>query len=478
MTLILRIVIAFAVIAAIAGIAALLAQSPGQITLHWFGYRIDTSVAVLIALVLLLVGIAAGLYRLWGYLRRIPKSARARHIERRKEEGYLAISRGMLALAVGDSAEAKRQAKKANDILHRPVGALLIGAQAAQLEGKRGKAQQFFEAMLENDETELLGVRGLLAIAEDQGDESAALRLSERAKALAPKTPWALEKLLTHRIGAGQWAEAETALVEAAKRNVIDDAKAKRDRSAILVQLSVMAARLGETKQALERAKRAHDLTPASVPAALQYATLLIDDNRHRQAARLIEKGWAPQDGHTGPHPDLGRLYGRAAKAKDAVRELKAYETLEKLAPEDAVTQLLMARAALKAQLWGETRRHLKRALELLQNNEPTAAYCRLMAELEYGESKDAQASRDWLARATRAAPDEAWVCGECGHADADWSAKCPNCGAFNSFTWKRPSWVGVLDGGGAEAGAPEVVTPTGEQLPVPAQSRAIREAG
>ena len=37
------------------------------------------------------------------------------------------------------------------------------------------------------------------------------------------------------------------------------------------------------------------------------------------------------------------------------------------------------------------------------------------------------------------------YVCSECGHDESKWMGRCPECGAWNSFTEERVTWKRVM---------------------------------
>src|SRR5690606_26575928 len=77
-----------------------------------------------------------------------PASVSAFLETRRRRKGFLALSRGMVAVAAGDAAEARRHAGRARKLLDETPLTLLLAAQAAQLDGEEGAATRYFEAML------------------------------------------------------------------------------------------------------------------------------------------------------------------------------------------------------------------------------------------------------------------------------------------------------------------------------------------
>ena len=89
---------------------------------------------------------------------------------RRGVRGYLAISRGLIAIGAGDAATAKRASNEVERIAPGEPLALLLNAQVAQLSGDRAAAEHAFRAMAERDDTRLLGLRGLFVEAQRRKD--------------------------------------------------------------------------------------------------------------------------------------------------------------------------------------------------------------------------------------------------------------------------------------------------------------------
>ncbi len=444
--MVIRGLIFLAGLALLSAAGAWLAKNPGDVTILWRDYRVDTTVGAMLLGVGLLAAAAAVLYRLWGGLWNLPRHLGRARRDRRNRRGHLALAKGMVAVAAGDTSEARRQARRADELLDDPPLTLLLAAQAAQLERDEGAARVHFEAMLERPETEFVGVRGLLMLAQRGGDHASALELARRARKLNPKLPWVLDTLFDLQAAAGLWAEAEETLRSAARQKSLPAAIAAHRIAVVLLQRGVDAERAEDTAGALAFARKARAADSSFLPAVLRLAWLQHGEGKDRRAQKLIEESWAKA-----PHPELARLYRLAASSSSGgtLRALRALETLEKIHPGHRESHLAMARAALDADLWGETRRHLNAAGEPI-----TAGICRLRAELIEAEGGDPAAAREWLARATEADPDPAWVCGGCGAVAEDWSARCGYCGAFDRLDWRAPPRVRALGPGEAAHGA------------------------
>ena len=142
--------------------AVWVASHPGRVGFVWLGYRLDTSTGVLLAALLLLLLLFILLHALWRLIWRGPRDLGRLRTERKRRQGYRALSQGMAAVAAGDAVEARRQARLANSLLDDPPLILLLAAQTAQLGGDETAARRYFTAMLERPETAFLGLRGLL----------------------------------------------------------------------------------------------------------------------------------------------------------------------------------------------------------------------------------------------------------------------------------------------------------------------------
>ncbi len=425
-------------LAVLVAVAYWLAERPGEVSIDWLGYRIETSVGILLAAVVLLVGISALVYRAWRFLRRSPRNIGQSYQASRRKRGYKALTQGMVAVAAGEADEAARHARRADNLLDEPPLTMLLSAQTAQLNGDEAAAKRYFTAMLANPETRFLGLRGLLTQALREGDEPQALDYVRQAHAMRPRTPWVLTSLFDLSERCGDLAAAERALESAAKAKVLPAPEAGRKRAVIAMERAQEAARAGDHAAAVAHARTANKLAPDLVPAAALLAEQMIATGQDRKAAKVLERAWS-----AAPHPDLAALYLTTLKSDDGLERLKRLGQLTAKRPDDAESHLALARAALEARLWGEARRHIKDAAgpDGLDGT-PGESVCRLMAELEERESGDSAAARSWLGRAAGAPRDPAWVCTNCGAVSAQWSARCGACESFDSIAWQPPPRV------------------------------------
>lgn len=434
-------------LAILVAIVVWLAENPGAVTLAWRGYVVETSVAILLLAIAVVAVVAALLYRLWKAIRRAPRRFGHRRQARKRERGYQALTRGMVAVAAGDAAAARRFATEADNLLRDPPLTMLLSAQAAQLNGDDRAAEKYFQAMLERPETAFLGVRGLLNKALRENDRPVALKLARQAHDLQPRTPWVLTTLFDLEARSGHWEQAERILLEAQKLGAVAPDIARRHRTALLLERSYEAELAGRVGEAQTLAGSAHDQMPGFAPAAVRSALLLARAGKPKPAVRTIERAWRIE-----PHPDLADAFREIEPNADALAQVKRFERLLSANPDHPESHLALARVALTARLWGEARKHLSKALAL----RPSRRTYRLLADLAQEEHGDAIGARDWLAKAAMAPEDPGWGCGNCGAGFGSWRGVCGNCGSFDSVQWRETPAGDALTGpAGADLLAP-----------------------
>ena len=415
-----------------------LADHPGQVSVNWHGYIVETSAAVVVGLMAICFALTAIIYRLWIFMSGVPAEISWKLGEGRRRQGYLALSRGMVALAAGDSDEANRQAGYANNLLEEPSLTLLLSAQSAQLNGDEDSACKFFTKMLENPDTEFLGLRGLLNQATKKGDSSQALEWIRRAYQLKPKSDWVFRTMFDLACRVGLWNEAYEVIGTAIRKKLVDSLEAKHLKAVLNHQMSIEAELSGDNEKALKLSKRAVVEEPGFIPAQIHLAHLFMSSGKKDQAIKVLETAWAIR-----PHPEIVSAYWPLSDASNALSRMKVANKLAEINPKNNVTKLLLAKSAFDAELWGIARKNLE---EIGAADEPvTNNYCQLMAQLEEAENSDMIASSEWLVRAASAEADPAWVCEDCANVADVWSALCGTCSGFDKLQWRCPSRISSL---------------------------------
>ena len=426
-----RAIFIFAVIAAVLVAGNWLLNHPGTVAIDLPGYvSVDWSFArgtafLAIAIVALIVAIWLVLYIL-----RAPWRLSGIVQRSRRERGMQAISMGMVAVAAGDTVEARAQARRAKTLVPAQPLTKLLAAQSAQLDGDNDAARDFFQQLTEEPDAAFLGVRGLWMQAMKDGRTREALGYAQQANELQPNSGWVLESMFGLQSQLGQWEDAEKTLASMIKLKSRPLAELRHDQALVQIERSKAAQASGDIQAAVAAAKKAYKLEPKFVPAANQLACAHIADGRRARAEKIIEDAWSAN-----PHRMLAETYHSVADQVSPDKQLKLAETLAARKPNHEESRILIADFAMQAEDWGKARA----SLEPLTKRDLTTRLCRMMAELELVSRNDVEAARDWIAKSATALPDDAWVCKETGAVQADWTAVCRESTRFGTLEWRTP---------------------------------------
>ena len=438
----LRALYIFLIIAALATISVWFADNPGNLVLHWRGYEVRTSFVIGLGLLIVLALVVLFVWRAASGLVRAPANVSTYLDGRRRQNGFLALSRGMVAVAAGDAADAKRYADRARKLLDDTPMTLLLAAQAAQLEGRDDEASAHFQAMLKEPETAFLGLRGLFVQARRAGDRTGALDYARRAFRLRPNASWAAQAVFEIEAADQAWDAALLTLDASLKAKQVTRPKARRRRLVLLTALAMKEAeaariKVGEARKpalvaALKRAMQAVALDPYFVPAVALAGTLCGEVGRVRKGAKLIEEAWSAL-----PHPDLAEAYMGLVAGESGYDRFKRMKLLAGHNRDHVESRVALARAAIGARDWLAARGALEIYVGEDAAERPTQRICELMAEIEEGEFGNRGSAREWLSRALHAPEDPAWT-GE-NWRSLEWSPINPVTGEFDALTWRVP---------------------------------------
>ena len=264
-----------------------LAGLPGRISgeIGNFAFEAPTPIAAL-ALALLFI-LLYGIFRLFGAALRLPRTLHRRQAARRRHAGDAALTRTLLALAAGESGDARREANRARRLLGDTPATLLLAAESGRLAGRLDEAEMAYRALADRDDAAFLGLRGLLRQAIEREDWSSATALARQAERVQPGAAWLRRERARLAVRAGEWA----------------DALALADADAPKAALAAAAAEAAsDPGVALRLARQAWQDDPALAPAALAYASRLRAAGREHRALAAIRHSWehraAPRSRH------------------------------------------------------------------------------------------------------------------------------------------------------------------------------------
>ena len=411
-----RLILTVVLCAVTAALAVFLTLNPGLVTVSFLGVEAEAPFALAAGVLLLATFVLVAAWwiiaKVWG----APDAFRKFRSRRRREQGFDALERALIASAAGQGQLAVRQASRAEALLDRPALSRLLAARAAEAAGDLDSAQIQYEAMLEDSKTRLVAQRGLASLAEARGDDPKVITFAGEAFERGGQARWAFEALFAAQIRAARWADAERALSEGQRRSHIQPGIAARMR-AVLLTAQAKTMESADPEQAARLAEKAAEASPGFAPAAELAGRLLAEQRKHRRAAEIIEEAW-----RHAPHPALARTYGALRRSDTKAKRAERLRHLASLNPDHRESRLLLAETALEQ----SNRDAAQAALSPLTAQPPVSArVCALAARLAQ-LAEDKAGARRWMARAAHAPGEADWSdIDEAGRAfdfaEADW---------------------------------------------------------
>ena len=395
------------------------------------------------------------------------ETAISRYFDRNREKrGYEALAGSLVALASGEGREALSRATKAQRLLQKPELTNLLAAQAAEMAGDTKKAEAVYKALLANDSTRFVGVRGIMKQRLAEGDTETALKLAEKAFALKPRHNETQDVLLRLQAGNEDWSGARKTLAAKLSSGTLPRDVHRRRDAVLALSEARSSADSDAISVAQQEAIEANRLSPDLVPAAVMAARSHIEQGKPRYATRVLKKAW-----DVTPHPELASAFADIVPDETPSARLKRFLALTKLKPDHPETKMLLAELHIAAEQFPDARR----AIGDLATQNPTSRALTIMAAIERGEGSDDAVVRGWLTRALSAPRGPQWICDNCMSIHGSWAPVCDNCESFDTLAWRAPTESEVAMPSSAEMLPLIVGAPAAAVAPAAAQPRPLR---
>ena len=197
------------IVAAVVVLAAWwLALLPGTVNAEIGSISFEAATPVVALALLASFIVLYVIVRLLGELIFLPDTLRRWRGGRRRQSGDLAITRTLVAIAAGETGDARREAARARRLLGDTPQTLLLAAEAGRLAGRESEAEAAFRALASRQDAAFLGYRGLLRQAMAKEDWVEAAALARQAEAAHPGAEWLRGERAQLAIRTGAWSEA------------------------------------------------------------------------------------------------------------------------------------------------------------------------------------------------------------------------------------------------------------------------------
>jgi len=384
------------IILAVIFIVLWLMENPGEVSLTWFGYKLETSVAVLIGFFVLLSMVVSVLKAPLSLIKWMRHHKETKQIAFREKLIFQALN----AYLAKDAVLQKNTFKKIDKTFGEGNVYSLI------LKQMTCPTQEVALELASIDETHMAGIKGLITAKEEQGDFKGALDIAINAKETKPSV-WLNADIFRLQIKLSRWDEA---------LKTLDDLKSARalTKEDYLSKKASILLKLGRNEEAFKTA-------PFIPETALRYAQQV-----PQKATSILKKAWKKS-------PNWA-LYKAFTKTLNPEKPLSAYKTAEKFilsADTNPLTHLALADAALMAHLWGQAGKELDLYLDAYPLTVPAAE---MKIFLEKEANNNSEAVRIWEDKLQKLGPYLPYTCTSCGYATSSWDASCPVCQTFGKI--------------------------------------------
>jgi HemY protein len=349
------ILIAVALALLAAAVAPLFKADPGLVTIHFWGWTVETSVLILVLAVLAIWLLVWVTVRLW----RMPAET-ARRI--RDQRSLAQLEKGLLALTEGDWITAERALEKSASSHGRTTARYLAAAEAADGQDAADRAEWYLEqADTRNRKQKFLVELTRARILTQNGQFAEAKDVLEALLRRRKRHPQVIEMLSRCYRELGEWEALLKLMPIMQKTGVIDEHEAAElRRQAAVADLHGCKDRdsLRESWRALPKAmQREANVVRAFADQAVLIGAPEMTEDVIRSA---LKREWSPM---------LLVPYGEPG-ADDSSKRLRQCEKWLQSYPDDPWLHLTLGRLCARDELWGKARTHMVRSLEI----EPTVA--------------------------------------------------------------------------------------------------------
>jgi HemY protein len=411
-----RRVILFLITACIVvAVAWVIYRLPGTVSAEIGPYSFAAASPVAVLAVVLLFAAVYIVLRLIGFVVFMPRRLGRWRANRNRRFGDIAVTRALVALAAGDTGDARREAGRARRMLGDTPQTLLLAAEAGRLAGREDEAEAAFRQLSETPDAAFLGLRGLLRQAMERENWAEASALARQAEAAHPAAIWLRKERAALAVRTGNWVDA------------LHLADADAPKAALA---AAAAAHATNPVQGIRLAKQAWKEDRTLPAAALAYATALRADGRENRAQGILRESW-----QAAPHPDIATSF--MVKLPDGPSRYAAAKRLTKNNPRDVESRMVLARTALEAGQFDDARFHAEAVRAAGLNQHRLWVLLADIAEAEGGDTEAGRiAQRDALRHSTIADPDPTWRCTSCGTPSTAWQPVCPACAKVGTLRW------------------------------------------
>jgi HemY protein len=366
----------------------------GQVLVTFHGWAVETSVPVMLLLLVAAYVVVRLLVRLVRLPRNIGRAAASMRANRARDK----LAQGLLAVDMGDWERGEQLLGHSAHDSDKPVLHYLAAARAADRQGATDRRDRWLELAAGEKTGDVAAMLSRAESLYSEGEYELVLATLEELRATAPDQPRVLALQAQSMAAIGDWAGVLAAVPKLRKLRAlpveeIDALEARAHERALAVAVERGdASRVRTAWRAIGR-----DMS-GRIELQRAYAKALADAGDGATAEEVIRQAlkrtWDSQ---------LVELYGKLDSG-DPAKQLQRVEEWLPDHAEDSMLLLAAARLCMRNELWGKARSYLEANLAIKPRPDAYELYGRLLEQLGERE-RAADAFRSGLTLAMERSP-------------------------------------------------------------------------
>lgn len=345
------------------------------------------------------------------------------------DEAMLSVFKTMTATTEGDLKAARKHLKKLEDIIGKSVLTDILELKILKGEKNFDAVEKLSFKLLNNKDAELVGLKALVETSSKKKNFEEALFSANKAFETRQDLYWVLENAFKLRAQSSDWEGALEVLETGYKKKLISHERYCELKSVALYAISQIQTKRHNLLGASKHLSQACHLAPDFVPAALDLAKYLKNNNQLERAKKTLKEVWRCH-----PTYDIAKTYLGLFEHETPLEQVLRLENLALLNHKDpSLNNFMLAEYNMKAKLYDKARAEFE---IFLINNPATKKLALLIEAYEKKVNHNLRAAENWHKRAQSFADDCLWVCSNCKCTLSKWKPFCSKCGAFNPFNW------------------------------------------
>ena len=394
---------------------------------------LSTSTSIIIFLIIAIIFLLLFIQRIMFFFKQRFFRFKFNRQKSNYEKGYYAFTQGMIALANKDYRRAIQENKKVSYYLKDESLNLLLKSETLKIEKKFNELEKVYETMLKNENTKILGLKGLMTQNLYAQDYHHAFIYGEKLFNQNHQIDKLYDTLVSIISKTNNWQKLIQINEKAFKFKLINKEVYCINKSIALYEISKIKM-YSEISESINLIEKALKLKQYFAPYVFLYVDLLIEENKFSKAKKFLQKAWL-----NSPHPDFKtKIKSLSNKMKISYFQLAEFVVgSSKNTPE---SKILLAESLIDSKNWLEAKKQLKTLLE----HKPSKKVCLLMSKIEEGDSNDTQKVNAWISRSNFGDLSKVWICQISNISQEKWTS-VSNSGYFKSLEWKKPLGISKL---------------------------------